>query len=368
MILCVEADEYEQCSDGDPDGDWGVLNPQTQVEFEALSRKPPGATTNAFIDVGGNFDWDACGASKYGQSPSHEPSRSESPVRYDSSPDSGSTYEESPKKAKSTKGAKRVPTCRRSVPLGGKGKGKGKQAMEKARRRQKKRDAEESSDSEEEEEDFDDEEEDEEAVESKKKRKKSIKKGKKKPKRPTSDATTNPIGVGAARKAAGKGKGKGKGKRKGPGGAYKNRYDNEPFSDEGEMTPDEDRVLKGNNFHLDEDFNEGTAVGLMPELDPNAPREDDMGVGIEDVTTFHDLEWGEVDDTQDRDRVLKGKPSWGGSETPGTTRIAGAVTMTLIQLFLQLFPLAALDRIVIETNLYASIAIGKSWYPNVLAT
>lgn len=347
MILCVEAHEYEQCSDGERDGDWNVLDPPSEDEIEDLSREPPRATTNAFIDLGGNFDWDACGASKYGLSPSHEPSRSESRSSYDLSADSGSTYEESPQKPKRTKSAKQVPTCRRSVPLSGKGKGKGRQAMEKARRRQMKRDAEESSDSEGEMEDLSDSEEDAEAVESKKKPKKSIKKSKKTPKGPTSDATTNPIGVGAARKAAGKGKGNGKGKRKGPGGAYKNRYDNEPFSDEGEMTPDKD-------MHLDEDFNEGTAVGLMPELDPNAPREDEMGVGVEDVTTFHDLEWGELDDTQDRDRVLKGKPSWGGSETPGTTRIAGAATMTLIQLFLQLFPLAALDQIVIETNLYAS--------------
>ena len=355
MILCVEAHEYEQCSPDGRDGDMNVLDPPSEDEMEHLSREPPVANTNAFIDLGGNFDWDACGASKYGLSSSREPSRSEPRSSDELSADSGSTYEESPKKPKRTKSAKRVPTCRRSVPLSGKGKGKGKRAMEKARRMQMKRDAEEKLDSYDEMSDSSHSEEDEEAVETKKKPKKSIKKSKK---TPTSDATTNPIGVGAARKAAAKGKGKGKGKRKGPGGAYLNRYDNEPFSDEGEMTPDEDRGT------LDEDFDEGTAVGLMPELEPNAPREDEMGVGIEDVTTFHDLEWGGVDDTQDRDRVLKGKPSWGGSETPGTTRIAGAATMTLIQLFLQLFPLAALDRIVIETNLYASIAIGKSWYPN----
>ena len=85
-------------------------------------------------------------------------------------------------------------------------------------------------------------------------------------KKPTSNASTNPIGVGATR-AKGK-RGKGKGKRKGPGAAHLNRVENEPFSDDGEDV---------GNTELDEEFEEMFPIDVMPDLDKNAPREDDFG-------------------------------------------------------------------------------------------
>ena len=250
--------------------------------------------------------------------------------------------------------AEKVPRCRRAVPKGGKGKGRGKGGMDKAWKahmaKEKAKFLAEYHISD----DEGDEEDDESDEVVKKTVEKPSKKRKPAAKKPTSNASTNPIGVGAAR-AKGKG-GKGKGKRKGPGAAHLNRVENEPFSDDGEDV---------GNKELDEDFEEMFPIDVMPDLDKNAPREDDFGEhGVEDVVKFPDLEWGEEDDTTDRDRVLKGKPSWGGSEAPGTTRIPGASKLSLLQLFLHLFPLAALERIVVETNLYAAVAMSKSFYPN----
>ena len=99
-----------------------------RIECEDMKGKPPEAPTNTFIHLGGNLDWDACG-SKYGKTPHHTSPTTSPSLRYDSSPDDSSEYEESPNKAKSANGGCRGPTCRRSVPLRGEGKGKGKQAI-----------------------------------------------------------------------------------------------------------------------------------------------------------------------------------------------------------------------------------------------
>lgn len=181
-------------------------------------------------------------------------------------------------KPKRPKTAKMVPRCRRAVPKGGKGKRWGtggmntawKAHMAKERATFLKKygssgDHDESC---------------EESGEEAEKAKKPVKKCSKKVipavKKSTSDSTTNPFGVGAAW-SKGKG-GKDKGKRKVPGAAHLNRVDNEPFSDEGEDL---------GNKELDEDFKEVIPIDVMPDLDKNAPREDEFGEhGVEDVVKF----------------------------------------------------------------------------------
>ena len=357
MIWCVEQAELEQDVPETIADALLRLEEEEEAEKKRLEQIPPPSLPTARVDIAPVGGFDNVGPSKLDASPSKSSASSASRLSTESPEESDEEYEPEAKTTKTTKTTTKVPMCRRSVPQRGKGKGKGKVNMERARKAQKKKDEAESSDA--------DEEVTSDEGGGKAKTKKKRKKKRKEPvEKVTSDATSNPIGVGKARESKGKGKGKGKGKRKGPGAALKNRADDEPFTDEGEYTPNEDN-------DLDEDFDEAFPIDVMPDLDRNAPREDDygdnQGEGIENLTTFHDLEWGDEDDTLDRDRVLKGKPSWGGSETPGTTRIAGAANMSLLQIFLLLFPLKAIDRIVNETNLYASIAISKSWYPNARA-
>lgn len=125
----------------------------------------------------------------------------------------------------------------------------------------------------------------------------------------------------------------------------------EPLSDDGDELVDAD--------------DEGLAhpVCIMPGLGANEPVEEPPD-DVPELVDFNDLEWGDVDDVLDRDKVLRGTPNWAGSETPGTTRIPGVANMTVLQVFFKLFPLWIWDRIVTETNAYANIAMTKNFYPN----
>ena len=160
----------------------------------------------------------------------------------------------------------------------------------------------------------------------------------------------NPIGVGRGRA---RGRGKGKGRARGPGAAWRDRVETEPLSDDGEE-------------HDADDVGEVHPVSIMPGLGENEPAEEHPDSAAE-LIPDSELQWGDVDDELDKDKILRGTPNWGGSETPGTTRIPGAEKMTVFQIFLTLFPLWIWERIVTETNDYARIAISKSFYPNARA-